>query len=181
MENNRYDGDNMKLPALTQPKNGRDNAGRHSVVDILNNTLANEAVLTMKTRSAHWNVSGPGFLELHILYKTQYKQLNAIGDEIAERARTLGGLPMDSFEGFLKNTRLEEQPGYVPNIMDLLSDHETSIRFLSEDMQKCTDEYQDEVTGDFLANIQHQHEKMACILRSHIEPQLTGDERRLRK
>ena len=176
MEHNRNDDQNTKLQAPIEP--GID--VRRAVVEILNKTLANEALLSIRTRSAHWNVSGPGFLELHVLYKTQYKQLNAISDEIAERACTLGGLPIGSFEGFLKNSRLEERPGIVPNIMNLLADHEASIRFLSEDAEKCSEEYKDGGTGDFLLNIQKLHEKMAGILRAHIEPQLTRDERNLR-
>jgi len=176
MRNNRNDDHNMKLQVLIQPKIGLDAEMRHSVVEVLNNTLANEAVLSLKTRNAHWNVSGAGFLELRILYKTQYKQLNAITDEIAGRTRTLGGLPIGSFEGFLKNSRLTERHGDIPNIRDLLADHETSIRFLVENAKKCSEEYTDKVTSDFLVSIQYLHERMAGILRAHIEPQLTGDE-----
>jgi starvation-inducible DNA-binding protein len=177
MEHNRNDGHNPKLQVLIEP--GID--VRRAVVEILNHTLANEAMLTLKTRSAHWNVSGAGFLELHILFKTQYKNLNAIVDEIAERACMLGGLPISSFDGFLNNARLKERPGSVPNIMDLIADHEASICFLGEDAKKCSEEYKDESTGDFLVNIQQTHEKMVGILRAHIEPQLTRNERNLRK
>lgn len=182
MENIIKHDQNANLQILTHPVIGLDSDTHpHSVVEILNNTLANETLLTVKTRSAHWNVSGPGFLELHVLYKTQYKQLNGIADEIAERACTLDGLSIGSFEGFLKNARLKDKPGIIPNIMNLLADHETSIQFLGEDAKKCVEEYDDESTGDFLTNIQQLHEKMACVLRAHIEPQLTCEEKNLRK
>jgi starvation-inducible DNA-binding protein len=181
MENIIKDDQNTKFQLLIHPVIGSDNDAHHAVVEILNNALANEALLTVKTRSAHWNVSGPGFLELHVLYKTEYKQLNGIADEIAERACTLGGLPIGSFDGFLHNARLEERPGVVPNITNLLTDHETCISLLGEDAKKCFEEYHNESTGDFLLKIQRLHEKMASILRSHIEPQLTHDERSLRK
>ena len=177
MRNNHYDGHNQKPKVHVQPNTGLDSGARHSVVEILNHTLANEAVLTLKTRSAHWNVSGAGFFELYTLFNAQYKQLNEISDKIAERARMLGGLPIGSFEGFLKNARLEGQPGTVPNILDLIGDHETSIRFLREDVRKCSEEYEDEGTRDFLVNILSVHEEMAWRLRSHIEPELTNDER----
>jgi len=177
MEHNRNDDHNTKLQVLSQPNIELETNVRRAVVEILNNTLANEVLLSLKTRSAHWNVRGAGFLELHGLYNTQYKQLNDISDEIAERARMLGGLPIGSFEGFLKNARLEEQPGGTPNIMHLLADHEASIHFLREDAKKCLEQYEDEGTSNFLMNIQYLHEKMAGVLRSHIEPQLTGDER----
>jgi starvation-inducible DNA-binding protein len=60
--------------------------------------------------------------------------------------------------------------------MDLLADHEAAIRFLREDAKKCSEEYEDEVTRDFLVDILCLHEKMAGMLRSYIEPELTGDE-----
>jgi starvation-inducible DNA-binding protein len=173
MRNNHNDRRNAKLQILIQPNIGLESDARHSVVEILNIGLANEAVLTLKTRSAHWNVSGASFFELQNLFDSQYIQLNKISDEIAERARMLGGLPIGSFEGFLKNTRLDEQPGDVPEIMDLLADHEAVIRFLREDAKKCSEEYEDEGTRDFLVNILFLHEKMAWVLRSHIEPELT--------
>ncbi len=93
----------------------------------------------------------------------------------------LSGLPIGSFEGFIKNARLEEQPGSIPNLVDLLDDHEASIRFLGEDAKKCCEVYADKSTGDFLANIQQLHAEMAGILRAHIEPQLTRDEKNLRR
>lgn len=177
MGHNHNDGHNPKLQVLIQPNIGLDSDARLSVVEILNIALANEAVLTLKTRNAHWNASGASFFELHTLFDSQYRQLNDISDEIAERARMLGGLPIGSFAGFLKNTRLDEQPGDVPNMMNLLADHEAAIRFLREDAKKCSEEYEDEGTRDFLVSILCIHEKMAWVLRSHIEPELPGNER----
>jgi starvation-inducible DNA-binding protein len=169
MGHNGNDGHNPKLEILIQPKIGLDSDVRQPVVEILNNTLANEALLALKTRSALWNVSGAGFLELRILFDTQYKQLSNISDEIAERARMLGGFTIGSFAEFLTHTRLDEQPGDVPDILQLLADHEASIRFLREDARKCTEEYEDEGTFELLVSVMRQHEKMAWMLRSYIE------------
>jgi starvation-inducible DNA-binding protein len=169
MGNNRNDGHNPKLQTIIQPNIGLDSEVRHAVVEILNNSLANEAVLTVKTRSAHWNVSGAGFFELHILFDSQYKQLNEISDEIAERARMLGGIAIGSLQEFINHTRVEEQPGEVPDILRLLADHEASIRFLREDARKCTEEYEDEGTFELLVSVMRVHEKMAWMLRSYFE------------
>jgi starvation-inducible DNA-binding protein len=169
MGHNRNDGHNTMLQVLIQPNIGLDSDVRHSVVEILNNTLANEAVLTVKTRSAQWNVSGAGFFELHILFNSQYEQLNDISDEIAERARILGGIAIGSLREFINYTRLEEQSGVVPDILRLLADHEATIRFLREDARKCTEEYEDEGTFELLVSVMRLHEKMAWILRSYIE------------
>ena len=177
MAHNGNDGHIPKLQVLIQPNIGLDSDVRHSVVKILNTTLANEAVLTVKTRSAHWNGSGAGFLELHILFNSQYEQLNNISDEIAERARMLGGIAIGSLQEFLSQTRMEEQPSVVPNILRLLADHEASIRFLREDARKCTEEYEDEGTFELLVSVMRLHEKMAWMLRSYIEPELPHAER----
>src|ERR1035437_9589080 len=169
MGHDHNDGHNPILQVLIQPNIGLDSDVRRSVVEILNNTLANEAVLTVKTRSAHWNVSGPGFFELHILFDSQYKQLNDISDEIAERARMLGGIAIGSLQEFIRRARMAEQPGVVPDILHLLADHEASVRFLREDAKKCTDEYEDEGTFELLVSVMCLHEKMAWMLRSYIE------------
>ena len=169
MDLNRNDGHNPKLQVLIQPNIGLDNDIRHSIVEILNHILANEAVLTQKTRSAHWNVTGTGFIELCILFDSQYKQLNEISEEIAERVRILGGIAIGTLQEFIQYTRIEEQTGFIPNILRLLADHETSIRLLREDGKKCTEEYEDEGTFDLLVGIMRLHEKMAWMLRSYIE------------
>ena len=177
MAHNHNDGHNPLLLVPIQPNIGLDSDVRHSVVAILNRTLANEAVLSQKTRCAHWNVSGEGFLELRILFNSQYKQLNDISDELAERVRILGGTAIGSLQEFIRLAKLEEQPGVVPTILQLLADHETCIRFLRDDTKKCTDEYEDEVTLELLVSVMCLHEKMAWMLRSYIEPGLTQYER----
>ena len=169
MDPNRNDGHKTNLQVEIQPNIGLDSDVRHSIVDILNNTLANEAVLSQKTRSAHWNVSGSGFLELHILFDSQYKQLNEISDEIAERSRMLGGIAIGSLQEFIQFSRLEEQPGSVPKIMILLADHEAAIRFLREDARKCNEDYEDEGKFELLVSVMRLHEKMAWMLRSYLE------------
>jgi starvation-inducible DNA-binding protein len=169
------------LPILIQPNIGLDSDVRHPVVEILNHSLANEALLSQKMRSAHWNVSGKGFFELHILFETQYKQLNEIADKIAERARILGGSAIASFKEFLALTNLDEQSENIPDILHLLADHETIIRLLREDIRKCSDEYEDEGSVELLVGVMSLHEKMAWMLRSYIENEPVNGGRQKRK
>jgi len=171
MGHNRNDGHNTKLQILIQPNIGLDSEVRKSVVDMLNIILADEEVLTMKTHGAHWHVHGVGFLGLRVLFDQQAQQLTGISDDIAERVRMLGGLANSSFEEFLHHTRMEEQPGVVPDILRLLADQEACIRFLREDARKCSQEYEDEGTNEFLVAVMRLHEKMAWMLRSYIEPE----------
>ncbi len=164
------DGNKAKIQLPIQPNIGLDASSRQSVVEILNNTLANETVLAMKTRGAYWNVCGSNFLELHNFFDGQYKQLNESAGEIAQRARMLGGFALASLEEILNHTRLEEQPGEMPGVLNLLADHEAAIRLMREDAKKCIEEYEDEGTFELLVSIMHMHEKMAWMLRSLVEP-----------
>ena len=70
---------------------GLSESNRDSVVKILNAVLSDEYVLYTKTRNYHWNVVGPQFNDLHKFFESQYEALNETIDEVAERARTLGG------------------------------------------------------------------------------------------
>jgi starvation-inducible DNA-binding protein len=165
-----------KLQAFCQPNIGLVGGDRYSVVKILNKSLANEEVLTLKTRSAYWHVRGQSFLDLRNTFDQQIHELNTISDHIAVRVRMLGGLALSSFEEFLKYTQLKEQPGEVPDISRLLTDHEASIRCLREDSSMCLKEYGDDGTYALLVRFIRLHEKMASALRTYIEPELTLNE-----
>lgn len=188
MKDKNNDGHNHKTQILIKPVKGSDNTDndeeqflifqpniglsrdvRHPVVNILNASLADEAVLSQKTRSTHWNRSGTGFLEMYILLETQYKQLNEIVDKIAERTRMLGGIALGSFDEFLQQTQIVGKLDQIPNVLHLLADHETVIRSLRDDIRKCSEEYEDEGTVELLVGVMSLHEKMAWMLRSYIE------------
>jgi starvation-inducible DNA-binding protein len=145
---------------------------RTAVVAILNTVLADEFVLYTKSRRFHWNVEGPNFSELHELFQKQYERLEEVIDEVAERARALGGIAVGSLEEYLDRTRLDEEPGRGYDargmIAALLADHETLIRSLREDLEICSTEYGDEGTTDFLTGLMQVHEKAAWMLRSYL-------------
>lgn len=143
------------------------------VVEILNTLLADEFVLTTKTRNCHWNVTGPHFHDLHKFFDAQYEELDAILDDVAERARALGGHAAGTLAEFLKLARLQEQPGKYPNAQEmtaeLLEDHEAVIRQLRGDLEKCANKFGDAGTADFLTGLMEQHEKLAWMLRAVLE------------
>jgi starvation-inducible DNA-binding protein len=176
MGHNQNDGHSTTQQIQIQPNIGLDRDIRQSIVAILNTTLADGAVLAVKTRSAHWNVRGADFFELHTLFGIQYQLLNNISNEIAERARMLGGFAIGSFHEYISNARLEETPGIVPDLLHLLADHETSIRLLREDARKCTEEHEDMGTSELLVGVMGLHEKMAWMLRSYIETKIVYGE-----
>lgn len=142
-------------------------------VNLLTVLLADEYVLYTKTRNYHWNVVGPQFHDLHKFFEDQYKELNEVVDEVAERMRALGGLAIGTLAEFGQHTRLKEHPGHYPPahemIANLLGDHETVIREIRTAAERCEQEYQDVGTHDFLITIMLQHEKMAWMLRGCLE------------
>jgi len=145
---------------------------RKAVVEILNRLLSDEYVLLTKTRSYHWNVTGPQFNDLHTFFESQYDALNEVVDEVAERARQLGGRAFGTLAEFAKAARLTEQPGGAPAARDmlasLLADHETVIRGLRGDIGPVADRYKDVGTSDFLTGLLEKHEKMAWMLRAFV-------------
>ena len=152
---------------------GISDKNREQVADILNNILADEYLLYTKTRNYHWNVTGTHFHDYHKFFEAQYEELDGIIDEVAERARSLGAQALGTLTEFTKTARLKEYPGDYPEakkmILALLEDHEELINILREDLETCAQKYKDMGTSDFLTGLMEQHEKMAWMLRSHLE------------
>jgi starvation-inducible DNA-binding protein len=150
---------------------GLSDSQRQPVVDILNRLLADEVLLYIKTRNYHWNVVGPQFSELHKFFESQYDELDEIMDEVAERARALGGRAAGSMAEFLKQARLKESSTSLEAkamLSALLTDHETLIRTLRDDVAAVGDKHGDAGTEDFLTGLMEQHEKMGWMLRSYL-------------
>lgn len=169
---NELDNDGHKpepLHFFIQPNIGLDSDVRKNIVELLNQSLADEEVLTQKTRNARWNMSGAGFFDLYILFDTQYKQLNEIIEKIAERVRMLGGISIGSFAEFLSHTQLDEQATTIPDSLHLLAGHEAIIRSLRDSVRKCNEEFEDEGTVELLVGQMTLHEKMAWMLRAYSQ------------
>lgn len=113
------------------------------------------------------------FHDLHEFFAKQYEELDEIVDDIAERARQLGGNALGTLSEFQKRARIKEHPNEYPDartmISNLLDDHEAVIRSLRMDADATADKYHDMGTNDFLIGLMEQHEKMAWMLRSFLE------------
>ena len=112
------------------------------------------------------------FNDLHKFFEHQYEALNEVVDDVAERARPLGGRALGSLNEFLQHARLNEHPGERPDargmIADLLADHETVVRQLRDDLETAAKQG-DAGTNDFLTGLMEKHEKMAWMLRAFLE------------
>ena len=141
------------------------------VVSLLNALLSDEALLYIKTLNYHWNVEAPNFSELHKFFESQYEELSDIMDDVAERARALGGKALGPMQEFLNYARLKESKSNSnakAMIKDLLSDHEAIIKPLRKDLETCDTPYHDIGTNDFLTGLMEKHEKMAWMLRAFL-------------
>jgi starvation-inducible DNA-binding protein len=166
---------NKMTPAVkgaVVPNLGLDEKARAQVVDLLNKRLSDNFVLYTKTLNYHWNVTGPEFIQIHLLLEAQYQELAEANDEIAERVRKIGGVAFGTLDEFKQNSAIEEQPGRVPNwqemVQCLVDDHEAVIRQLRKDADK-TEELGDMFTNDFVIGMAQAHETMAWKLRAHLE------------
>lgn len=156
-----------------EPKIGINAAHLASVAHILNPVLADEFLLYVKTRRAHWNVTGRDFHPKHIFFESQYKQLDEIVDNVAERIRALGHYPPSTLKGMLELTHLTETPAEGTDGLqlarELLNDHESLIITIREIINVTADKFKDIGTSDFLTGLLRTHEQMAWMLRAHLQ------------
>ena len=134
--------------------------------------LGSEMVFYVKMRNYHWNISGNSFIELHRLIEEQYKKVEFLIDEIAERISKLGGKAIGSMQEFLKNSVLDESKtttvGQKQMLEDLWNDHNTMAKKLREFIETLDEETKDLVTVDFLTSDLESHESMGWMLKKYL-------------
>ncbi|MFD1602565.1 Dps family protein [Flavobacterium artemisiae] len=144
----------------------------NKVVDVLIKVLADEFVLYTKTRRAHWNIEGPDFYNKHLFFEKQYEELDEIMDTVAERVRALGHYTPATLKDFLELTHLSEELKEKNDangfIKELLIDHESIIIYLRENINYIANDLQDAGTSDYITGLVETHEKMAWMLRAHL-------------
>lgn len=142
------------------------------IATILNTLLADEYSLFTKTRSAHWNVTGPNFYELHNLFENQYVELDKMIGDIAERVRSLGHYALGSLPDFLSVTHLIDEKHDFGNSREMLhtlmTDHELIIRLIRNNIIPSSAKLKDLSTSGFILSIMEKHEKMAWMLRASL-------------
>ncbi len=137
----------------------------------LSKLLADSYTLYLKTHNFHWNVTGPMFQTLHVMFETQYTELALAVDLIAERVRALGEPAPGTYADFLRLTSIKEPAG-VPNARDmihqLVEGHEAVIR-TARSAFAAVEKAHDEASADLLTQRLQLHEKTAWMLRSLLE------------
>ncbi len=143
---------------------------RQKIADGLSQLLADSYTLYLKTHNYHWNVEGPLFNTLHLMFEQHYTELATAVDEIAERIRALGVKAPGSYSAFAKLTSIEEANGdetAEEMIRQLVIGQETVARTAREAI-KAADAASDEPTADLLTQRMQIHEKNAWMLRSML-------------
>ena len=144
---------------------------REAIANGLFKLLADTYTLYLKTHNYHWNVTGPMFNTLHLMFEQQYTELAGAVDQIAERIRALGYPAPGSYRAYSKLTSIEEEEG-VPDakemIRQLVIGQETVVRTARE-LFPIVEKASDEPTADLLTQRMQVHEKNAWMLRSLLD------------
>lgn len=145
---------------------------RKEIVDGLSHLLADTYTLYLKTHNFHWNVTGPMFNTLHLMFMTQYTELSLAVDLIAERIRALGEFAPGSYAAYSKLSVIKEATG-VPSatqmIKELVEGQEAVVR-TARALFPLIERTSDQPTADLLTQRMQIHEKNAWMLRSMLEP-----------
>ena len=144
---------------------------RKEIADGLSHLLADTYTLYLKTHNFHWNVTGPMFNTLHLMFEAQYNELALAVDLIAERIRALGEFAPGSYGAYAKLSVIKEANG-VPSaegmIKELVEGQEAVAR-TARALFPVVERSNDEPTADLLTQRLQVHEKTAWMLRSMLE------------
>ncbi len=144
---------------------------RKAIAAGLSRLLADSYTLYLTTHNFHWNVTGPMFNTLHLMFETQYNELALAVDLIAERIRALGAPAPGTYSEFTKLASLKEPPAGLSAeemIRHLVMGQETVVK-TARSIFPLADKANDEPTADLLTQRMQQHEKTAWMLRSLLE------------
>lgn len=142
------------------------------VVTFLNLLLTDEYILYTKTRTAHWNIDGENYFELHVFLENQYNAIDVLIDDLAEQIRSLGHYATGSLKNFMNIAELlDENHDYNDSeqIFEvLLHDHKAIIRTIQREIYPISHKYNDIGTTDFLTGLLGRHQKMIWMLKSFL-------------
>ena len=150
---------------------GIDEKQRKKIASGLSRLLADSYTLYLKTHNFHWNVKGPMFNTLHLMFEAQYNELALAVDLIAERIRALGVPAPGSYREFGKLTSIAESQG-SPDAQEMirqLAEGQEAVVRTARSVFPDADAANDQPTADLLTQRMQVHEKNAWMLRSLLE------------
>jgi starvation-inducible DNA-binding protein len=150
---------------------GINESDRQDIANGLSRLLADTYTLYLKTHNFHWNVTGPMFQTLHLMFETQYAELALAVDLIAERIRSLGVYAPGTYKQLAALSSIKEEEG-IPKAQDmirLLVEGQESVVRTARSLYAVVEKADDEATADLLTQRIQLHEKTAWMLRSLLE------------
>jgi starvation-inducible DNA-binding protein len=160
-----------KEKAVAKIDIGMSKEQRKTVAEGLSRLLADEYTLYLKTHNFHWNVTGPMFNTLHLMFETHYNESALAVDLVAERIRALGFPAPGTYKQYAALSSISETEG-VPEAMEmvrqLVKGHEACAK-TARSVFPGADDAHDEPTADLLTQRMQVHEKTAWMLRSLLE------------
>ena len=144
---------------------------RAKIANGLSKLLADTYSLYLKTHNFHWNVTGPMFQTLHLMFETQYNELALAVDLVAERIRSLGFPAPGTYSEFARLSSIRETSGApkAEEMIQLLVEGQEAIVRTARSVFPVTEKASDEATADLLTQRIQLHEKTAWMLRSLLE------------
>ena len=145
-------------------------ADRLAIAEGLKRLLADSYTLYLQTHNFHWNVTGPQFRELHLMFEEHYTELATAVDEIAERIRTLDVVAPGTYRAFAELSQIEEVetvPAAKEMVKILTQSHETVVKTCREAL-KVAQEADDESSAALIGDRMRVHEKTAWMLRATL-------------
>lgn len=143
---------------------------RINVAEGLKKLLADSYTLYLQTHNFHWNVTGPQFRELHLMFEEHYTELALAVDVIAERIRTLGVAAPGTYKAFASLSSIEEVEG-VPaaeEMLKLLTQGHEKVVKTSRQVLSVAQDAKDESTASLVSDRMRVHEKAAWMLRATL-------------
>ena len=150
---------------------GIDSNDRAAIAEGLSRLLADTYTLYLKTHNYHWNVTGPMFTTLHLMFEQQYTELALAVDLIAERIRALGAPAPGTYREFGRLSSIaedEDAPGATEMIRRLVTGQEAVVR-TARSVFPTVEKAGDQPSADLLTQRMQVHEKTAWMLRSLLQ------------
>ena len=151
---------------------GISDSDRQKIAEGLSKLLADTYTLYLNTHNFHWNVTGPMFNTLHLMFMDQYTELWNSVDVIAERIRALDQFAIGSYKDFSQYSSVKDAPSIPPKAKEMVAllvvGHETVIKTIRS-IYGLVGTASDQATEDMLTQRINVHEKTAWMLRSLLE------------
>ena len=156
------------MTLASEPITNLGNTAATEICDALRPLLADVFALYVKTKNFHWHISGRQFRDYHLLLDEQAAQVFAMTDEIAERARKLGGTTLRSIGDIARHQRLRDNDADAVGALEMLCELRDDNRQLTRSLRlthEVCERHDDVATASLIENWIDESERRSWFLR----------------